>query len=41
MPMAMAVFPVLGGPAMRTARPAILPSLTICNITAAAFLAFS
>lgn len=40
-PMAIAVFPVLGGPAIKTALPAILPSLTICSITAAAFLAFS
>ena len=40
-PIAIAVFPVLGGPAIRTALPAILPSLTICKMTAAAFLAFS
>lgn len=40
-PIAIAVFPVLGGPAMRIALPAIFPSLTICNITAAAFRAFS
>jgi hypothetical protein len=41
MPMAMAVLPVLGGPAIKTALPAILPSLTIWRITAAAFRAFS
>ena len=40
-PIAIAVLPVLGGPAMRTARPAILPSFTICSMTAADFLAFS
>ena len=40
-PIAIAVLPVLGGPAIKTARPAILPSFTICKITAAAFLAFS
>ena len=28
-PMAIAVFPVLGGPAIKTALPAILPSLAI------------
>lgn len=31
----------LGGPAIRTARPAILPSLIICRMTAAALRAFS
>lgn len=41
MAIAIAVLPVLGGPDMRTARPAILPSLTICRITAAALRAFS
>ena len=40
-PIAIAVFPVLGGPAIITALPAIFPSLTICKMTAAAFLAFS
>lgn len=40
-PIAMAVFPVLGGPAINTARPAIFPSLTICKITAAALRALS
>ena len=41
MPIAMAVFPVLGGPAIRTARPAILPSCAILRMTAAALRAFS
>ena len=41
MPIAMAVLPVLGGPAIKTARPAILPSRAILSITAAAFRAFS
>ena len=40
-PIAIAVFPVDGGPAMRTALPAILPSFTICRMIAAAFRAFS
>lgn len=40
-PIAMAVFPVLGGPAIKTARPAILPSCAILRITAAALRAFS
>ncbi|KAG5458740.1 MAG: hypothetical protein BJ554DRAFT_983 [Olpidium bornovanus] len=37
----MAVFPVPGGPAIRIARPAILPSLTIFRIKPAAFRAFT
>lgn len=41
MPIAMAVLPVLGGPAISTDLPAILPSLTICRIIAAALRAFS
>lgn len=39
MPIAMAVLPVLGGPATSIALPAILPSLTICRTTAAALRA--
>mmetsp|Transcript_9073 Transcript_9073/g.26731 ORF Transcript_9073/g.26731 Transcript_9073/m.26731 type:complete len:207 (-) Transcript_9073:2-622(-) len=39
MPMAMAVFPVPGCPAMRMARPAIFPSWIICRMTPAARLA--
>src|SRR5579862_6366565 len=40
-PMAMAVFPVPGGPAIKTARPAIFPSLIICRTMPADFLALS
>lgn len=36
LPMAMAVFPVPGWPAMRTARPAIFPSRIISSTTPAA-----
>jgi len=39
--MAMAVFPVPGGPAIKTARPAIFPSLIICNTIPADFRALS
>lgn len=38
-PMAIAVLPELGGPAIKTARPAILPSCTIRRITPAALRA--
>jgi len=37
--MAMAVFPVLGGPAIKIDRPAILPSWTMRRITPAALRA--
>jgi hypothetical protein len=38
--MAMAVLPEEGGPAIKTARPAMRPSCTILRMTPAAFLAF-
>lgn len=40
-PMAMAVLPVEGGPAIKTARPAILPALIIFKMTPAALRAFN